>query len=285
MRQTSSTRPAARIPFVKMEGLGNDFMVVDARGQAFEPDPERIRQLADRRSGIGFDQLLVVEPATDEACAFAYRIWNADGGEVGQCGNGARCLAWLWSRELSPGAAEFTMQSPAGPIGARIDGDRVSVCMGEPAFDPARVPLKATSEAARYTIEAAGRHVEIGAVSMGNPHAVLTVEDIDTAPVAELGPAIESHPAFPERTNVGFARRIGPDHLALRVHERGCGETRACGTGACAAVAVLRDRGELGPLVRVDLPGGRLEIEWEGRGHALWMSGPARKVFEGIVEA
>lgn len=286
MRQTShSPVPVTRIAFTKMEGLGNDFMVVDARTAPFEADPDLVRRLADRRSGIGFDQLLVVESAPDADAAFGYRIWNADGGEVGQCGNGARCLALLWASELSPGAGEFTMLSPAGPVAARVEDDRVAVCMGEPVFDPARIPMKATSEAGRYTIEAAGNRVELGAVSMGNPHAVLVVEDAGAAPVGTLGPAIERHPAFPERVNVGFAQRVGRDRVVLRVHERGCGETRACGTGACAAVAVLRDREEVGDRVRVDLPGGSLEIEWPGRGRALWMSGPARKVFEGIVEA
>lgn len=273
------------LAFTKMEGLGNDFMVVDARSRAFAPDPARVRQLADRRSGVGFDQLLVLEPAGDGASAFAYRIWNADGGEVAQCGNGARCLAWLWARELSPGAEAFEMQSPAGPVAARVGRDGVAVCMGEPVFEPGRIPLKATSEAARYTIEAAGNRVELGAVSMGNPHAVIAVDDVAAAPVSVLGPALGAHPAFPESVNVGFVQRLGPAHLALRVHERGAGETRACGTGACAAVAVLRDRGEVDARVRVDLPGGRLEVEWPGRGHPLWMKGPARKVFEGIVEA
>jgi diaminopimelate epimerase len=281
MRQTADNR----IAFTKMEGLGNDFMVVDARRRPFDPDPDLVQRLADRRQGVGFDQLLVLEPPRAGDSAFAYRIRNADGGEAAQCGNGARCLALLWATALSPGADRFTMDSPAGPVEARVEDGQVSVCMGEPMFDPARIPMKATSEAARYTIEAAGNRVELGAVSMGNPHAVIAVEDVGAAAVAELGPAVESHAAFPEKANVGFVQRIGPGHVALRVHERGCGETRACGTGACAAVAVLRDRGEVEAHVQVDLPGGRLEIEWEGRGHVLWMSGPARKVFEGIVEA
>ncbi|MEJ2513774.1 MAG: diaminopimelate epimerase [Gammaproteobacteria bacterium] len=285
MRQTAPNAHAAVVPFSKMEGLGNDFMVVDARGFSFDPPGARVRALADRRTGVGFDQLLVLEdPGTDDA-AFAYRIWNADGEAVAQCGNGARCLAWLWARELSPGAGRFVMASPAGPVEATVEDGRVSVCMGEPAFDPARVPMKATSEAARYTIDVQGNPVELGAVSMGNPHAVIVVDDVAAAPVATLGPAVESHPAFPERVNVGFVQQLDSGHLALRVHERGCGETRACGTGACAAAAVLRDRGQTDPGVDVDLPGGRLRIRWEGRGHALWMSGPARKVFEGSVEA
>ncbi len=285
MRQTDARFPVRSVPFTKMEGLGNDFMVVDARGFSFEPPAARVRALADRRTGVGFDQLLVVDPPRGTDAAFAYRIWNADGAAVGQCGNGARCLAWLWATQLSPGAEGFVMESPAGPVEAKVEDGRVSVCMGEPVFDPARIPMKATSEAARYTIDVQGKPLELGAVSMGNPHAVVVVDDVAAAPVAALGPAVETHPAFPERVNVGFVQRLDAGHLALRVHERGCGETRACGTGACAAMAVLRDRGETDSRVDVDLPGGRLQVRWEGRGHPLWMSGPARKVFEGSAEA
>ena len=269
-----------------MEGIGNDFVVVDARAQAFAPDAATVRRLADRRTGIGCAQLLLVEPDPSGTAAFAYRIWNADGGEVEQCGNGARCLALLWGEELAPGSRHFVMLSAAGPVAARVENGAAAVAMGVPEFRPERIPLAATSEAGRYTIELGDRSVPLGAVSMGNPHAVIVldelgVEDIAQAPVATLGPALEVHRAFPQRVNVGFVQPLARDRIALRVWERGCGETRACGTGACAAVAVLGDRGLLGPRVSVALPGGELVVEWHGRGTPAWLSGPARKVFEG----
>jgi diaminopimelate epimerase len=278
MRQTSR-QPRS---FVKMQAAGNDFVVVDARKRAFAPEPALVRRLGNRRTGIGFDQLLVIGRGEGPA-AFSYRIWNADGGEVEQCGNGARCLALLWTTELKPGAGEFVIASAAGPVEARVAAGLASVSMGVPEFAPLRIPLKATSEAHRYTIDTASGPVELGAVSMGNPHAVITVDDAGAAPVETVGPAVEGHAAFPRRANVGFAQVMGRGHLALRVWERGCGETEACGTGACAAVAVLRDRGELDARVQVRLPGGTLVVEWPGRGEAAWLSGPASKVFEGTI--
>lgn len=276
------------LAFHKMVGAGNDFVIVDARNHPFDPDRTLVRHLADRRRGIGCDQLLAIGLDRAGEGAFAYRIWNADGGEVEQCGNGARCLALLWATELAPGATEFSMRSTAGLVQARIANGQAAVSMGEPEFRPERIPLAATSEAPRYTMALGDRVIRIGAVSMGNPHAVieldeLGVDDIKRAPVAELGPALEVHPAFPQRANVGFARTLQRDRIALRVWERGVGETLACGTGACAAVAVLHDCGAVDARVTVDLPGGSLGVEWHGRGTPAWLSGPCTKVFEGTI--
>ncbi|NGP52869.1 diaminopimelate epimerase [Thioalkalivibrio sp. XN8] len=289
MSQTAASAAPPRLHFHKMAGAGNDFVVVDARGAPFVPDAALARRLADRREGIGCDQLLVIGPAPDADTAFSYRIWNADGGEVEQCGNGARCLALLWGTELAPGSTSFRMHSAGGQVEACVRGGEAAVAMGVPDFAPAAIPLAARAEAPRYVLRAAGRQVEVGAVSMGNPHAVLVLDELGlgpaaTAPVAELGPALETHPDFPRRVNVGFAELRDRGHVSLRVWERGCGETQACGTGACAAVAVLRDAGRVDSRVSVDLPGGRLVVEWQGRGQPVWLSGPSRKVFEGSIE-
>lgn len=289
MRQTSAPSATGRRHFHKMEAIGNDFVVVDARVDPISPTPEQVRHIANRRTGIGCDQLLVIGPNPSGGAAFAYRVWNADGGEVEQCGNGARCLALLWATELDPAPrTEFAMRSAAGLVSARVADGEAAVSMGVPEFRPERIPFLATSEAPRYTIQLDDLSVEIGAVSMGNPHAVfalesLGVDDIRAAPVAKLGAAVEMHQAFPRRANVGFARTLRRDRIALRVWERGVGETQACGTGACAAVAVLRDRGELDARVTVDLPGGSLVVEWHGRGMPAWLSGPTRKIFEGTI--
>lgn len=289
MSQTSAPSRSTPLAFHKMVGAGNDFVVIDARRHPFAPEPALVRRLADRRTGIGCDQLLSIgqDPAGDTA--FAYRVWNADGGEVEQCGNGARCLAWLWGTELEPGATAFRMRSAAGPVEARVAGGAAAVSMGEPDFAPARIPFTAQRESARYPVELAGRSVLVGAVSMGNPHAVIDLAELGepgvrSAPVATLGPAIETHPAFPRGANVSFVQVLARDRIALRVWERGCGETQACGTGACAAVAVLRDRDALDSVVRVDLPGGSLGVEWHGRGTPAWLSGPSAKVFEGTIK-
>jgi diaminopimelate epimerase len=287
MRQTSQAHAPQKLAFHKMEGIGNDFVVIDTRARPFVPDPDTVRLLAHRRFGIGCDQLLLIEADPDGSAAFAYRIWNADGGEVEQCGNGARCLALLWATELAPAPAEsFRMRSAAGLVEARVRDGLASVSMGVPEFRPGHIPLAATSEAPRYTIPVGERGVTLGAVSMGNPHAVIVLDeigehDIRQAPVAILGPALERHPAFPQRVNVGFVQPLGRNRIALRVWERGCGETQACGTGACAAVAVLQDGGALDAGVSVELPGGTVFVEWQGRGSPAWLSGPSRKVFEG----
>jgi diaminopimelate epimerase len=276
-----------RIEFVKMQGLSNDFLVFDApaalAGAAI--DPGRMRALADRHTGIGFDQALMLEAPRDPGNRVFYRIFNADGGEVEQCGNGARCIAALLYARAPQRGRELVMESKAGAVHAcvRPDGS-VSVDMGEPAFAPAAIPLDAPAESSTYSIEIGGERVEFGAVSIGNPHAVLRVADVQSAPVARLGSALESHPRFPRRANVGFMQVIDREHIALRVFERGVGETLACGTGACAAVAVGRRQGLLAADVRVDLPGGTAEVSWGGSGEHAWLTGPAVTVFSGIVD-
>lgn len=267
--------------FTKMHGLGNDFMVV-GRADATWPDPRTVRRLADRRTGVGFDQLMLVLPAPDARHHAAYRIFNADGSEARQCGNGARCVArWVAERDTL-GSGEIRLASPAGTVRARLlDDGRVEIDMGIPAFEPADVPLRAAQRTPVYRRHAAGRQVEFGAVSMGNPHAVLDVANVHDAPVGILGPALETHSDFPERTNVGFMQVLHRGRLRLRVHERGVGETRACGTGACAAVAIGRSWGLLDEAVTVELPGGELELRWAGEGAAVWMTGEAIRVYEG----
>lgn len=268
-----------------MHGLGNDFVVVDCRARPLALDAAAIRRLGDRHFGVGFDQLLTIEPARDASCAFAYGIWNSDGSKSGQCGNGLRCVARWLARDGALGNGAARLESPSGPVAVELlaDGD-VRADMGEPRFAPAEIPLNVAAAAGRsddYAIDVDGCEVVFGAVSIGNPHAVIEVESVERAPVAELGPRIEGSAAFPQGCNVGFAQVLARDAIALRVWERGVGETLACGSGACAAVAVLRRRGGLDAKVRVALPGGTLSIHWEGPGHALWMSGPAAFVFEG----
>ncbi len=273
-----------RIDFLKMQGLGNDFFVFDAPAEA-APDSNALRALADRHTGVGFDQALMLEKPRDADSRVFYRVFNADGGEVEQCGNGARCVAALMYARAPERGREVLMQSRGGPVRARVREDgQVSVDMGAPNFDPRTLPMEAAAEAPRYPIAVDGATVEIGAVSMGNPHAVLLVRDVDAAPVGLLGPKLERHPRFPRRTNVGFMQILDRGHIRLRVFERGVGETRACGTGACAAVAVGRDWGLLDQEVRVDLPGGTAGVRWPGRGERLWLTGPATKVFTGTVD-
>lgn len=274
-----------KLKFTKMQGLGNDFVVVNALDQPFTPARERIRFLADRHFGIGCDQVLLVKPASAPGLDFDYRIYNADGGEVEQCGNGARCFARFVRDQGLTDKTEIAVGTLAGPIRLFIEPDgQVRVNMGEPQLEPGRIPFLAPTRALSYDLDVAGSLVSIGAVSMGNPHAVLRVPDVDSAEVARLGPAIETHPRFPARVNVGFMQVLGADRLRLRVHERGAGETLACGTGACAAVVVGQLQGLLSPRVGVDLPGGRLVIEWRGEGWPVWMTGPAEGVFEGSIE-
>lgn len=268
--------------FSKMHGLGNDFVVLDARAASFDMDVDRVRAMADRRTGIGFDQMLVIESARDGDCDFAYSIRNADGSSARQCGNGVRCIAaWLRRAGALPGD-EARLQGPAGTVAARLLPDnRVAVDMGEPVFAPSRIPFEATIQAEVYALDVGGHCLKIGAVSMGNPHAVIEVEDGEFERLHELGPAITAHPRFPRGANAGFAQVLSRDAIRLRVHERGAGWTQACGTGACAAAAVLHARGRVDANVRVELPGGELDIEWRGAGHALWMTGPATFVFDG----
>jgi diaminopimelate epimerase len=274
-----------RIDFIKMHGAGNDFIVFDSiPGQALPP-AEQLRKLADRRTGIGFDQALVLEKPRRPDTAVFYRIFNADGAEVEQCGNGVRCIAALLYRRGQTSAGAVTMDSPAGLIHARIQsGSIVSVNMGVPSFEPRSLPFDAVERADTYSLEVGGRKVEIGAVSMGNPHAVLTVDSTDEAPVETLGPAIERHPRFPNRVNAGFVEIVDRSHIRLRVYERGVGETLACGTGACAAVAVERKRGLLDASVHVSVRGGELQVHWDSPGDNIWLTGPAEVSFEGHVE-
>ncbi|BBD81305.1 diaminopimelate epimerase [Aerosticca soli] len=269
--------------FSKMHGLGNDFVVLDARTRPLALDAAAIRALADRHTGVGCDQLLTIEPARDPSCAFRYGIWNADGSPSGQCGNGVRCVAaWLHRAGALELGETVRLESPSGPVDVRLLGPlEVAVDMGEPVFAPARIPFLAEAEADRYPIAVAGGELVIGAVSMGNPHAVVVVDDPEAAGIDALGPALSTHPRFPQGANAGFVRRLDRNHLRLRVHERGSGWTLACGTGACAAMAVLRRRGEVEAGVAVTLPGGTLHIDWPGPGHPLWMTGPAAFVFEG----
>ena len=273
-----------RIEFTKMHGVGNDFAVFDAAGAA-ALDGGLIRRLADRHTGIGFDQALLLETPKRTDTAVFYRIFNADGVEVEQCGNGARCIAALLAARGLARSGVVTMDSPAGLIQARIlEGSRVSVDMGPVRFDPHALPFDAQTEAQRYPLELPGGGVEIGAVSIGNPHAVLAVESVETAAVDRLGPAIECHPSFPKRVNAGFMQIVDRGHIRLRVYERGAGETLACGTGACAAVAVGRRWGELDREVHVSVRGGELRVNWNGPGEHIWLTGTAEVSFAGHVE-
>ncbi len=274
-----------KLKFSKMHGLGNDFVVFDAVRQSIALDTDQVRFLADRRFGIGCDQVLMVERPTAAGADFRYRIFNADGSEVEQCGNGARCFARFVRDQGLSTRDTLAVETAAGPITLHIEADgRVRVDMGAPRFAPAALPFQAVMECPEYTLEAAGEQVVIGAVSMGNPHAVLRVADIDSAPVDRLGPAIEAHPLFPRRVNVGFMQVVARDRIRLRVYERGAGETLACGTGACAAVAVGRRWGMLDETVQVALPGGELTVRWAGEGEPVWMIGPATQVFDGEIE-
>ena len=272
-----------RIDFTKMHGLGNDFVVFDA--PASSPlDEALIRRLADRHTGIGFDQALVLEAPRRADTAVFYRIFNADGGEVEQCGNGVRCIAALLAARGLARAGAITLDSPAGLIQARtLAGGLVSVDMGPVRFDPRSLPFDAQAEAERYPLHVDGDSIEIGAVSIGNPHAVLAVDSVQTAPVERLGPAIERHPRFPRRVNAGFMQIVDRSHIRLRVYERGAGETLACGTGACAAVAVGRRWGKLDREVHVSVRGGELRVNWSP-GENIWLTGPAEVSFAGHVE-
>jgi diaminopimelate epimerase len=276
---------AMRVEFTKMHGAGNDFVVFEAPLPDALLDPQRLRALADRRTGIGFDQALVLEAPRRAQSAAYYRIFNADGEEVEQCGNGARCIAALLQRRGAVHEGTLTLDSPSGPIYARLPADgEVSVDLGVPNFDPRSLPFHAPAEADSYTLEVAGRRLEVGAVSLGNPHAVLIVSSVASAPVEILGPAIERHARFPKRVNVGFLEIVAPARVRLRVYERGAGETRSCGTGACAAVAVGRRRGLLERQVRVEVRGGELQVNWAGVGEHAWLSGPAEISFQGHLE-
>lgn len=270
--------------FTKMHGLGNDFMVVDAISQPFRLRPEMIRELADRNFGIGFDQLLVVEPPGLPDVDFRYRIFNSDGSEVEQCGNGARCFARFVRDQRLTNKRVIRVQTAKGVIELRVGRDgQVMVNMGVPELNPPAIPFAADRRKDVYTVEVDGQTVELSAVSMGNPHGVLLVDDVDSAPVDFLGPKLENHPRFPARANIGFLQIVDRSHARLRVFERGSGETLACGSGACAAVVAGCLRGLLDSRVEIELCGGRLIIEWQGEGTPVMMEGPAASVFEGQI--
>ncbi len=273
-----------RIDFTKMHGLGNDFIVFDAPSGGAPPADE-LRRLAARHTGIGFDQALMLLPPRRPGSSIAYRIFNSDGIEVEQCGNGARCIAALLHRRGgAPLERTVVMDSLAGEVRARVhSSESVSVDMGAPNFDPRALPFDAAGDLPLHLLEVAGTPLQIAVVSMGNPHAVLTVDSVAAAPVERLGPAIEQHPRFPNRVNVGFMQLIDRGRIRLRVHERGAGETLACGTGACAAVAVGRRQGLLDPEVTVETRGGELRVNWDAQG-PVWLTGPAQISFEGQVE-
>ncbi len=268
--------------FSKMHGLGNDFMVVDCITQNVFFSPELIRRLANRHTGVGFDQLLVVEAPYDPETDFHYRIFNADGSEVEQCGNGARCFARFVRMKGLTNKYQLSVSTKKGKIILSIEeDDQISVNMGEPEFEPSKIPFRAKQAEKTYIMRVDEQTLFCGAVSMGNPHVVTVVEDVTTADVQTLGPLLESHERFPERVNAGFMQVIDRQHIKLRVYERGSGETQACGSGACAAVAVGIAQGILDHTVTVQLPGGHLEIRWQGPGKPLYMTGPATHVFDG----
>ncbi|MGH8648640.1 MAG: diaminopimelate epimerase [Burkholderiales bacterium] len=274
-----------RLKFTKMHGLGNDFVVLDALARPLALTSEQLRHIADRHFGIGCDQVLQVEPPRQPDTDFYYRIFNADGGEVEQCGNGARCFVrYVRDRGLTA-KRELRVGTRAGVIVPRLEDDgRVTVDMGVPEFEPSRIPFEAPARATSYALEVDGRRLEISALSMGNPHAVQVVPDIERAPVATEGPLIERHPRFPQRVNAGYVQIVSRRRILLRVHERGAGETLACGTGACAAVAAGVLRGLLDREVTVTARGGDLGISWAGEGTPVMMTGPAESVFEGEME-
>ncbi len=273
------------ISFAKMQGLGNDFMVVDTISQPVFFSESQIRRLSDRHYGVGFDQLLLVEPPQQPDTDFHYRIFNADGKEVQQCGNGARCLARFVKLMGLTWKYKLRVSTLKGVLSMRMHKDgNVTVEMGVPELEPEKIPLRYAQREVEYSLEAKGIRHHFGAVSMGNPHCVIHVEDVDNAPVIDWGEAICHHNLFPEQVNVGFMQRISDKEIRLRVFERGVGETLACGSGACAAVVVGILQKQLGNKVKVDLPGGQLVVEWEGEGQPLYMTGPAEFVFEGQLE-
>lgn len=273
------------LKFTKMQGLGNDFVVMDTINQSLSLSVEQMRLLADRRFGIGCDQLLWVSPTEAPGVDFNYRIFNADGSEAQQCGNGARCfLRYVRDKGLTD-KESIRVQTAVGIITLRWEGDaQVTVDMGAPEFEPAKIPLLVPHQALQYALPVDGEMLKLAAVSMGNPHAVLKVEDVSSADVARWGPLIESHAFFPERVNAGFMQVLASDRIRLRVYERGVGETLACGSGACAAVVAASVQGWVGEQVAVELPGGVLTIRWQGPGTSVWMTGPAETVYEGVMQ-
>lgn len=270
--------------FTKMHGLGNDFVVIDAINQSISLSEQQIRKLADRNFGIGFDQLLMVDKPMTANADFKYRIFNADGSEVAQCGNGARCFARFVRDKGLTDKDEVVVDTDAGQLVLRFDAEGlITVNMGIPKHAPQQIPLLADAEAVSYLVSLSSGEIRFSAVSMGNPHAVILVDDVNTAPVAVVGAEMESHSLFPQRANIGFMQIINRQQVKLRVYERGAAETLACGSGACAAVVVGIELGLLDQTVQVSLPGGDLKINWQGRGQPVLMTGPAVSVYEGQI--
>ena len=284
-RRKKSISEAVKLDYLLMHGAGNRILVVDSRGREVQPpSADALRRLADPATGPGFDQLMWVTEAGGSGLDAGYRIFNADGSEVGQCGNGVRCVAWMLARE-SGGREVLELESPAGIIAARIEADgRITVSMGAPEFEPSRVPFIAASRADRYLLSVDGADYDVSVLSMGNPHCVMQVADTHTADVARLGPLVERHERFPERANVGFMAIRGRRAIDLRVYERGVGETLACGTGACAAVVAGQRLGLLDDTVSVSLPGGQLVVSWRGGAEPVWLTGNAELISEGQID-
>jgi diaminopimelate epimerase len=277
-----------RIEFTKMHGLGNDFIIFDLPADAPMPSSDQWRALSNRHTGIGFDQALVLQPPKRQGTDAFYRVFNADGAEVEQCGNGARCVAALLHRRNGRNGHNgdtVSIDCTVGPMRARVlAGDLVSIDLGVPNFDPKSLPFDVPAQNASYRLTAGGEIIEIGAVSIGNPHAVLHVDSVETAPVERIGRALQNNVHFPRQVNVGFMEVLDTSHIRLRVYERGVGETLACGTGACAAAVVGHHLGLLGTDVNVHVTGGALSVHWGGPGQSVWLTGPAQRSFEGHVE-
>jgi diaminopimelate epimerase len=274
-----------KLKFAKMHGLGNDFAVIDAINQEFNPRPELVREWADRFNGIGFDQMLIVEKPVSDSAAFKYRIYNADGGEVEQCGNGARCFARFVREQGLTELDIIPVETNTGLLKIEaIDTTRYRVNMGVPRFEPDEIPLRAETRQALYSTEFDGTEIGFSAISIGNPHMVIQVPDVDTARVETIGPYFESHMMFPERANIGFMQAVDRETFKLRVYERGVGETRACGSGACAAMVAGVELGLLGTAAKAILSGGELNLEWHGDENPVMMTGETAMVYQGEIE-
>ena len=273
-----------KLGFTKMQGAGNDFVVIDGVTQAVDLSTAQLKRIADRRRGVGCDQILLLTPPDDPEADFRYAIYNADGSRAGQCGNGARCVGRFLREKQLTQKRELQLLTDGEPLALSFSEDgRVFAGLAAPRFEPAVIPFAAPELASQYPLEVQGQNLSIGALSMGNPHAVLMIDDCDAAPVNTLGPLIESHERFPDRVNVGFMQILSRTKLKLRVYERGVGETEACGSGACAAVVHGIRLGLLDPAVAVELPGGKLSVSWDGAEAPVWLGGPTASVFDGTI--
>jgi len=273
-----------KLSFSKMQGAGNDFVIIDAVTQVVDLSTAHIKRIADRRRGVGCDQVLLLSPPDDPDADFRYSIFNADGSRAGQCGNGARCVGRFLREKKLTRQRELTLLTDGEPLSLSITEDgRVFAGLAAPKFSPESVPFSASETAAQYPLEVQGQNLSVGVLSMGNPHAILMVDDCDSAPVSSLGPLIESHERFPDRVNVGFLQVNSRNDAKLRVYERGVGETEACGSGACAAAVHGIQLGLLDPDVTLQLPGGKLTVSWEGGSSPVWLGGPTASVFDGTI--